>query len=47
MDVSDPAINVTGDEGTDVVDVNAPEVVGDIEDVDVDVSTGPVGRARR
>ena len=47
MDVSEPAMNVTGDEGTDVVDVNAPEVIGDIEDVDVDVSTGPVGRAKR
>jgi hypothetical protein len=34
--------------GTDVVDMSAPDaVVGDIEDVNVDVSTGPVGRARR
>jgi len=48
MDVSDPAIDVTGDMGTDMVDANAPDaVVGDIEDVDVDVSTGPVGRAKR
>jgi len=47
MDVSAPALDVTGDMGTDVVDVNAPEVVGDVEDVNVDVSTGPVGRAKR
>ena len=48
MDVSDPAMDVTGDMGTDVVDMSAPDaVVGDIEDVNVDVSTGPVGRARR
>jgi hypothetical protein len=46
MDVSDPAYDITGDMGT--VDVNAPDdVVGDIEDVSVDVSTGPVGRAKR
>jgi hypothetical protein len=48
MDVSNPAIDVTGDMGTDMVDVDAPDaVVGDIEDVNVDVSTGPVGRAKR
>ena len=47
MDVSNPAIDVTGDMGTDVVDVNAPAPVTDIEDVNVDVSTGPVGRAKR
>jgi hypothetical protein len=47
MDVSNPAIDVTGDLGTDVVDVNAPAPVTDIEDVNVDVSTGPVGRAKR
>ena len=48
MDVSDPAIDVTGDMGTDDIDIGAPDaVVGDIEDVDVDVSTGPVGRAKR
>ena len=46
MDVSDPALDIEGDMGT--VDVNAPDdVVGDIEDVSVDVSTGPVGRAKR
>ena len=46
MDVSDPAMDIEGDMGT--VDVNAPDdVVGDIEDVNVDVSTGPVGRAKR
>ena len=48
MDVSNPAIDVTGDMGTDMVDVDAPDAVaGDIEDVNVDVSTGPVGRAKR
>ena len=48
MDVSDPAYDITGDMGTAAVDVNAPDdVVGDIEDVSVDVSTGPVGRAKR
>lgn len=48
MDVSAPAVDVSGDMGTDQIDVGAPDaVVGDIEDVDVDVSTGPVGRARR
>lgn len=48
MDVSDPAIDVTGDMGTDDIEIGAPDaVVGDIEDVDVDVSTGPVGRAKR
>ena len=46
MDVSDPAMDIEGDMGT--VNVNAPDdVVGDIEDVNVDVSTGPVGRAKR
>ena len=39
MDVSDPVVDIEGDMGTDVV--------ADIEDVNVDVSTGPVGRARR
>jgi hypothetical protein len=48
MDVSDPALDIEGDMGTDVVDVNAPDsIVGDIDDVNVDVSTGPVGRAKR
>ena len=48
MDVSDPAMDVTGDMGTTDIDLGGPdEVVGDIEDVNVDVSTGPVGRARR
>ena len=48
MDVSAPAVDVSGDMGTDEIDIGAPDaVVGDIEDVDVDVSTGPVGRARR
>ena len=48
MDVSDPAVDIEGGMGTDEIDVNAPDaVVGDIEDVNVDVSTGPVGRARR
>ena len=45
MDVSDPTLDIEGNMGTDVVDVNAP--VADIEDVNVDVSTGPVGRAKR
>jgi hypothetical protein len=45
MDVSDPALDIEGDMGTDV---NAPDsIVGDIDDVNVDVSTGPVGRAKR
>ena len=39
MDVSDPIVDIEGDMGTDVVT--------DIEDVNVDVSTGPVGRAKR
>lgn len=48
MDVSDPAVDIEGGMGTDVIDMDAPDaVVGDIEDVNVDVSTGPVGRARR
>jgi hypothetical protein len=48
MDVSDPAMDVTGDMGTTDIDLGGPdEVVGDIDDVNVDVSTGPVGRARR
>jgi len=48
MDVSAPAVDVSGDMGTDQIDIGAPDaVVGDIEDVNVDVSTGPVGRARR
>jgi len=48
MDVSDPTLDIEGDMGTDVADIGAPDaVVGDIEDVNVDVSTGPVGRARR
>ena len=48
MDVSDPAVDIEGGMGTDEIDVNAPDaVVGDIEDVNVDVSTGPVGRPRR
>jgi hypothetical protein len=34
--------------GTTDIDLGGPdEVVGDIDDVNVDVSTGPVGRARR
>jgi hypothetical protein len=45
MDVSDPALDIEGDMGTDVIDAGAP--VADIEDVSVDVSTGPVGRAKR
>ena len=45
MDVSDPALDIEGDMGTDV---NAPHsIVVDIDDVNVDVSTGPVGRAKR
>ena len=45
MDVSDPALDIEGDMGTDVIDAGPP--VADIEDVSVDVSTGPVGRAKR
>ena len=45
MDVADPALDIEGDMGTDVIDAGAP--VADIEDVSVDVSTGPVGRAKR
>ena len=48
MDVSDPAVDIEGDMGSTDIDLGAPdEVVGDIDDVNVDVSTGPVGRARR
>ena len=48
MDVSDPALDIEGNMGTDVVGMGTPDaVVGDIEDVNVDVSTGPVGRAKR
>ena len=43
MDVADPAMDIEGDMGTDVIDAGP----ADIEDVNVDVSTGPVGRAKR
>ena len=45
MDVSDPALDIEGDMGTDAIHAGPP--VADIEDVSVDVSTGPVGRAKR
>jgi hypothetical protein len=44
MDVADPAMDIEGDMGTDVIDTEAPV---DIEDVNIDVATGPVGRAKR
>tara|TARA_B110000503_G_scaffold1025_1_gene1357 strand:+ start:359 stop:1087 length:729 start_codon:yes stop_codon:yes gene_type:complete len=44
MDVADPAMDIEGDMGTDVIDAEAPV---DIEDVNIDVATGPVGRAKR
>ena len=43
MDVADPAMDIEGDMGTDVIDAGP----ADMEDVNVDVSTGPVGRAKR
>ena len=43
MDVANPAMDIEGDMGTDVIDAGP----ADIEDVNVDVSTGPVGRAKR